>query len=705
MNSWHYITVIFLQWFCCTASIAQQNGIDSLKQILPDLNDTGRIDCLNKLSSAFVFVEKEDSAGHYANLAYNESKKINYVHGIAVSYIRKARIAKHFADDFILSERLAQQSLMWYEKTANKEGLFDVYYELFYAVVPQSRFAEGAEYANKMYELSNEKGDEAGMCEALQRIAAAYKNAGDYEKSFDYYLRLRQFAEKTKNKYHLSCSLFGLGQLYMKIEDYSTALKHFREAFQMDTPEYEAMRRREDWDIWVKMEYAEIFSHLKLFDSAAYYFALFKPLKEVDTYHRIYLVSMGEYFFLQKKYDPALENFLQALAFHRKLNDQNEIQRTLILIAETYFAKADYASAMRFGKEALHVAHQTRAKQILRDGYQVMYTVYDRLHQSDSANYYFRHYTAMKESVANDQVKARFAVFGYEQKISLLDKEKQLQDQRLAQTNQQKKFLIAGLVFLFIAGFVFFRNLILKRKNEKLRMQHVFELQQVENEKSKIEFQQQATELEMQALRAQMNPHFIFNSLNSINRFILQNNKSHASEYLTKFSKLVRLILQNSQASLITLESELEALKLYLELEALRFEQHFDYTISVAKDLDIDILRVPPLIIQPYAENAIWHGLMHKDDKGKLEIEILEEDSCLLIKITDNGIGRKKARELASKSTTKHKSLGLKITADRVAMLHTANENNSPVTINDLVHADGGAAGTEVVIRLPVLIQ
>ena len=99
----------------------------------------------------------------------------------------------------------------------------------------------------------------------------------------------------------------------------------------------------------------------------------------------------------------------------------------------------------------------------------------------------------------------------------------------------------------------------------------------------------------MQALRAQMNPHFIFNSLTSINRFILKNNKTQASEYLTKFSKLVRMILQNSQAPLITLESELEALKLYLDLEALRFEQHFDYKITVPDDIDADVLKVPPL--------------------------------------------------------------------------------------------------------------
>jgi len=213
----------------------------------------------------------------------------------------------------------------------------------------------------------------------------------------------------------------------------------------------------------------------------------------------------------------------------------------------------------------------------------------------------------------------------------------------------------------------------------------------------------QLAKLEMQALRSQMNPHFIFNSLNSINRFILQNNKAQASEYLTKFSRLVRMILQNSQESLITLENELETLKLYLDLEALRFEHRFDFKIAIQKDLETDVVKVPPLIIQPYVENAIWHGLMHKEEKGLLQIEVWQDNDSLFIKITDDGIGRKHATELASKSATRHKSMGLKITADRIAMLHRLNADESPVTINDLVNPDGSAAGTEVIIKIPVL--
>jgi YesN/AraC family two-component response regulator len=231
-----------------------------------------------------------------------------------------------------------------------------------------------------------------------------------------------------------------------------------------------------------------------------------------------------------------------------------------------------------------------------------------------------------------------------------------------------------------------------KRLKETTRMQH-------EN----ISLKQKSAELEMQALRAQMNPHFIFNSLNSINRFILQNNKEQASAYLTKFSKLIRLILQNSQSALIPLESELESMELYLDLEAVRFEHRFNYKISVPKDLDISALKVPPLIIQPYAENAIWHGLMHKEEKGQLDIEIHQETNHLYFKITDDGIGRKLASARTDQSATRHKPMGLHITADRIAMMQHTDSKEPAIMINDLKGPDGSDAGTEVIIKLPVI--
>lgn len=249
-----------------------------------------------------------------------------------------------------------------------------------------------------------------------------------------------------------------------------------------------------------------------------------------------------------------------------------------------------------------------------------------------------------------------------------------------------------------ILGITLFYGGIRWRIQLKFRRQ----LERFEREKQLADFRHKTAELEMQALRSQMNPHFIFNSLNSINDFILQKDKNQASEYLTKFSRLVRLILQNSQAALIPLECELEALQLYLELESLRFNNHFDFAVKTDDDLDVAALKIPPLLIQPYAENAIWHGLMHKKEKGHLSIELTEQDKMLNCRIADDGIGRKKAAALKPKSRATHRSLGMRITADRIALLQQQKLIKVSTQINDLVLPDGSAGGTEVILKLPI---
>lgn len=250
------------------------------------------------------------------------------------------------------------------------------------------------------------------------------------------------------------------------------------------------------------------------------------------------------------------------------------------------------------------------------------------------------------------------------------------------------------LVIVAVVAIIYF--LIKWRLLEKYRLQ----MERSEKERELSRLQHRASQLEMHALRAQMNPHFLFNSLNSINRFILQNNSEQASGYLTKFSRLMRLILQNSQYELIPLENELDALKLYLELEAVRFDHHFSYAVKVDEDLDVGALKVPPLIIQPYAENAIWHGLMHKEEPGNLLIELKEEQNYLVCTITDDGIGRTKAAELKSKSASTHKSMGMKITADRIASMKHGKINENNIQITDLILPDGTPGGTRVEIKI-----
>ena len=214
-------------------------------------------------------------------------------------------------------------------------------------------------------------------------------------------------------------------------------------------------------------------------------------------------------------------------------------------------------------------------------------------------------------------------------------------------------------------------------------------------------FVQQLADTEMSALRAQMNPHFLFNGLNSIKLFVIQNRPEEASLYLSKFAGLIRLVLENSKSSLIPLERELEALRLYLELEALRFEGKFSYRIDVDEEVAAELVQVPPTLLQPYVENAIWHGLLQRDAPGghvAIRIETLGAHRTRFV-IEDNGIGRAAALAVKSRSATTHKSLGLKITTDRLRLLRERYGLHAEVLIDDL-HESGRPTGTRVTIQL-----
>lgn len=208
---------------------------------------------------------------------------------------------------------------------------------------------------------------------------------------------------------------------------------------------------------------------------------------------------------------------------------------------------------------------------------------------------------------------------------------------------------------------------------------------------------------ELKALRAQMNPHFMFNSLNSIQHFILTNKANDAGKYLNKFARLMRMILNNSDKSRITVGEEVEYLQLYVELEAMRFDNKFDWKIDISKDIDVDFIEIPAMLLQPYVENAILHGLTPLKEPGHLEISMRMQGSTLVCRIRDNGIGREKAREMRQLSGRKdHRSLGMKITSDRLELINNLHNSQLSMTITDLKNDDGSAAGTQVDIFIPV---
>ena len=207
-------------------------------------------------------------------------------------------------------------------------------------------------------------------------------------------------------------------------------------------------------------------------------------------------------------------------------------------------------------------------------------------------------------------------------------------------------------------------------------------------------------ELERSALRAQMNPHFIFNSLNSIQSYIANNENDMATRFLAKFARLIRTTLNHSRANKISLQDEVDALSLYMDLEKMRFKEKFDFSVTLDEDVDPNEIEVPPLLIQPYLENAIIHGMAQKRSQGKINLYYIQKGMYLYATVTDNGIGIEQSKKIKKKDAM-HKSVGMTITQKRLEMLDEGNSDRK-VHIEEIKDRKGEVLGTKVEVKIRV---
>lgn len=247
-----------------------------------------------------------------------------------------------------------------------------------------------------------------------------------------------------------------------------------------------------------------------------------------------------------------------------------------------------------------------------------------------------------------------------------------------------------------ITSFAVFIYMIVTSRIRRIKRKHLFEKQFLEMEK-------QYFDLEQKALRLQMNPHFIFNTLNSIQSYMVKNDTETAIEYLAKFARLIRKVLINSREAFIPIKEEIAALNYYLEIEQLRFDDKFSYTINISSDIDEEFTGIPPMIIQPYVENAIIHGIMYKKGKGRVDISMVQKNEHIFCVIEDDGVGREKALQMARDSGIERKSTGMLITQQRLDILNKNNDEELKVNVIDKRNNEGIPCGTRVEIKIPFI--
>ena len=266
-------------------------------------------------------------------------------------------------------------------------------------------------------------------------------------------------------------------------------------------------------------------------------------------------------------------------------------------------------------------------------------------------------------------------------KIALsLESDRELSQSKYQLTNARNKnqkiiiySLIGGLLLLLLVAYLMYKSI----KQQKLANNL----------------------LALKSLRSQMNPHFIFNALNSVNSFIATNDERTANKYLSDFSKLMRAVLENSEEDFIPLQKEIELIELYTKLEHFRFQDKFEYNITVDGAISIDEYQIPPMLLQPYIENAVWHGLRYKEEKGVLDITITKKaPDQLTITIADNGIGREKSKALKTENQQKQNSKGMGNIKKRVSILNEMYKDKVDVFIDDFQLE--GDKGTRVIVTL-----
>ena len=578
-----------------------------------------------------------------------------------------------------------------------------IYNKLFWSAISECRYDDALDYSEKYYATSIQKNDEDGIFSALNGMFVLNSESGNYEKAFEYAQKLYDIAIPSKNKIWIAKSLWSMADLYTSIEDYPAALNYYRRVNAMIDPEIKKALFPPDTASSYELAIAEVFSLSSQFDSAWYYFELAKPANAHGDPN--YFQRIGETYLLQGKYQLALQQFRMSLTLQRDVHHLNELMRTLLSIARTYFILDQSSDAIPYGREGLRIAQQVRSNRYTRDGYQLLADAYQRQLLQDSSNYYFRKYIVFRDVILTDQAKGKIAAYGYDQHIALLNKEKQIQDIQLQKQALIRNILIGSFLLLLLFGMLFVRNIMLNRRDEARRRtlaENQLRIQKLETEKSMAELLQQQSALELKALRAQMNPHFIFNCLNSINRFIILHDAAKAADYLTKFAKLIRIVLETSGNAFIPLDDELNCLKLYMDLEALRFERPFAYEIHLSQ-IDTTSVLVPSLLIQPFVENAIWHGLHPATNgQGKIDISMWMENDLLHCEITDNGIGMKASAALKAHDPGDHKSFGIELTKHRLKLADPLHEALVGVSISDRKDEFGKNNGTKVLIRIPV---
>lgn len=562
------------------------------------------------------------------------------------------------------------------------------------AIANGDKTAEYQSY-NTLGTLMFNNGDYVRAADYFSKATAGFESIGD-QKSLAYSRKYLSLSLEKQKKYdkavNVEAQQIKANASYKNAEYYTAAKRSAtlkgkagkkREAIQ----ELEALKEdanispAEKLDIYAELgdlylEMKDTVTAIRLLNSATA-----AGLTYASPQADVYFKSINEKNLSKGLYDANLQSQTQLYRTAVLRNDPRLLQTANFNLGSTYMAKGEYQTAVSYLDQSLKLSKTTGQIQEQEKSIRELSKAYEKMGQYDKALATYKMYVTLVDSFRklqlNDEIERQVLNKKYSiqaDRIKLLEEQQKDRENRLSRQRRTIWWLGAGLLILASLIYGLWWNIRQKQKANLL--------------------------IRLQGLRTQMNPHFIFNSLNSVNNFIARNDEKSANKYLSEFSKLMRAVLKNSDMNFISLTTELQTLELYLSLEHFRFGDKFDFTLHVDDDLDTEKVMVPPMLVQPYIENAIWHGLRYKEEKGMLNVRFFKENGQLICTVHDNGIGRKKSAALKTEHQKGYQSTGIKNTRERIEILNRLHKTALDIRITDL-ELNGEAAGTLVRISLP----
>lgn len=633
---------------------AQNTSIDSLKLALTNSkNDIDKVQLLNGIAVEYQSSDPK-LVLEYANKALQLSKKIKYklAEGTAYLNIGNGNIILGNYPEALRSFSNAQtvfEKELENNATTNKEeiknGLARAYGSIGIVFSEQSSYTKALQYHLKAVKIYEENNDLSRCARVYNNIGIVYKAQGEDFKALNYYIRCLKIQERIKDE-TVGITTTNIGNIYLHQGNYEKALEYYTKAKQL----FEKYPNQ--------VGLGELRNNLGL-----YYKKTGKPTE-------------------------ALANYNKALDVFGSIGNKFGISDSYYYMGEIYMEQKKYEEALVSTNKALALAKELNVMEQVKNAEQRLSEIYDQLNRPAEALAHYKMFMVAKDSVSNNE-SIRNSVrtemnFEFDKKEALQKKEQEkkelIYNEQSKRHHQQIGFVILSILLVFGIVFLFYNRLQLKKT---------------------LTLQKELAEYEQKALHLQMNPHFVFNCLGSISSFIVQNGTDSAIKYLSKFSKLMRLTLEYSKESLIPVDKEIESLQNYLELEQLRFNKKFEFNITKSSELEDD-MALPPLLLQPFVENAIIHGLIPKKGRGYIDIDFSIEGQSLVCKIIDNGIGFNKSKELKENLVSVHKSMALDITRKRLEMMEAMTTKTSNVEIEERIAPNGEIMGTIVVLKLPI---